>query len=84
VQAVDKDGRPDEGVQARVVFSDGNVVADVKAKTGADGIAAFELIPGSNFLGLKERGCPEEDRRLDVAPGGGVDAFRFVVTCSKE
>jgi len=80
---VDSTGRPLEGVGLEITFSNGPILDDVKAETGADGLAATELIPGRNFVTLKRRRCPKQDERADVAAGEGVDDFKFTFECSK-
>lgn len=84
LQLVDKNGHPVEGVEAQVVFSNGAVVESLKANTGSDGVAEFEVIPGSNFLSIKQRGCEDENRRMDVEQGGGVDGFQFELSCQQK
>jgi Carboxypeptidase regulatory-like domain len=84
VKVADQYGRPASGVQLQSIFSNEAVVENMKGRTGSDGVAALELIPGSNFLTLKAPGCAEEERRMDVAAGGGVDAFQFGVNCQKK
>jgi hypothetical protein len=80
----DAAGRPLAGVGIRAVYSDGEVVDDVKAETDEDGDAALEVIPGRNFVTLKRRGCPNQDERADVAEGWGVAAFAFTFQCAKK
>ena len=80
---VDSAGHPLEGVGLDITFSNGPILDDVKAETGADGLAAAELIPGRNFVTLKRRKCPKQEERADVAAGEGVDDFKFTFECSK-
>lgn len=84
VQVVEEDGRPAADAALGNVFSNGAVVENVKAKTGADGVASLNLMPGSNFLTIRARGCTEEERRMDVSSGAGVDGFRFQISCHKK
>ena len=63
--------------------SSGTVLDNVKGRTADDGIALFELLPGRNYLSLRRKGCPKQDERIDVEPGGGIDGFKLVLTCAK-
>lgn len=84
VRIDDSQGHPESRVKLQSTFSNGSVVENIKAQTPSDGVAELEVIPGSNFLTLEKKGCPKEDRRMNVASGGGVDAFRFTLACSKK
>ena len=77
------DGQPLRDVSLDVAWSSGTVLDKVKGKVAEDGTAALELIPGRNYITLRRRGCPKQDERVDVAPGGGIDGFKFVFTCAK-
>ncbi len=83
-RVTDSAGRPLDKVSLQVVWSSGTVLDNVKGETLEDGIVALELIPGRNFATLKQRGCPKEDQRVDVASGGGIDAFKLTSECAKE
>ena len=84
LRVFDPGGQPVGGVELDAVFSNGDVVDDVKSTTGDDGMAAMELLPGRSSLSLKRRGCAERVDRADVAPGVGVDSFKFVFDCAKK
>ena len=71
-------------VGLEVVFSNGDLVDNVKGETGSDGVASLELIPGRNFVTLKHRGCPRQDERADVSPGGGIEGFAYTFQCAKK
>ncbi len=64
-----------------IVFSTGRVIENLKGVTGSDGRAAVELIPGRNFATLRRKGCLRQDHRIDVEPGGVVDAFKLAIEC---
>ncbi len=80
----DSAGRPLEKVSMEAIWSNGTILENVKAETGADGMAAVELIPGRTFVTLKRRGCPKQEERADVATGGGVDGFKMIFECAKK
>jgi hypothetical protein len=81
---MDSSGRPLSRVSLEVIWSSGAVLDKVRGETAEDGTVALELIPGRNFATLKRRGCPKEDQRVDVASGGGIDAFKLTSECAKE
>ena len=84
IRVFDANHQPLAGIDLDAIFSNGQVIDDVKAVTGDDGMAVMELLPGHNSFSLKRRGCAEQPERADVAPGGGVDAFRFTFVCAKK
>jgi hypothetical protein len=77
-------GEPMDRVVLEVTWANGDLVDNVKGETGGDGTVALGLIPGRNFLTLKHHGCPKQDERADVAPGGGIAAFEFTFDCTKK
>jgi Carboxypeptidase regulatory-like domain len=81
IRVTEAGGGPAAGVELALVWSSGTVLDEVKAETAADGTAAPELIPGRNYVTLKRRGCPKEERRLDVADGSGIDDFQLTLEC---
>ncbi len=81
----DNSGRPLSNVEIEAVWSNGPIMDNVKGKTGDDGIAVLNLIPGRNYVTLKRHGCPKQDERSDVAPGAeGIDGFKMVFDCAKK
>ncbi len=84
VRVFDHGGQPLGGIQLDATFSNGDVIDDVKATTSDDGTAAMELLPGRSSVSLKQHGCADQVERADVAPGGGVDNFKFVFDCTKK
>jgi hypothetical protein len=84
MRVFDAGRQPLGGVVLDAIFSDGQVIDDLKAVTSADGTVAMELIPGRITLSLKQHGCQEQAERADVSPGMGVDSFRYVLDCVKK
>jgi hypothetical protein len=84
VRVFDAGREPLGGVELDAIFSNGQVIDDVKANTSDDGTAAMELIPGRNSFSLKQRGCQEQGERADVTAGVGVDGFRYILDCVKK
>jgi hypothetical protein len=80
----DSVGRPLNGVGIDVTWSNGPILDNVKGATGDDGAIVLDLIPGRNFVTFKRRGCPKQEERADVAAGGGIDGFKFILECGKK
>ena len=83
-RVTDNAGAPLDRVGIEATFSNGELLENVKGETGTDGMVAIALIPGRNFISLKRKGCPKQDERADVAPGGGIGAFEFTFDCAKK
>jgi hypothetical protein len=83
-RVTDNAGTPMDRVSVQVTWANGDLVDNVKGETGGDGTVALELIPGRNFLTLKHHGCPNQDERADVPPGGGIAAFEYTFDCAKK
>lgn len=79
---VDSKGHPLAKVRIAILFSAENVVENLKAQTGDAGFAAISLIPGTIYVTLRRGGCKKEERRAGVAPGPGVDGFKFTYDCA--
>ena len=79
---VDSKGHPLAKARVEVLYSGENVVENLKAQTGDGGFAAISLIPGTIYVTLRTAGCKKEDRRTGVAPGPGVDGFKFTYDCA--
>jgi len=83
LRVFDPGGKPLAGIEIEAVFSNGDVLDDVKGTTDDEGFAAMELLPGRSSVSLKRHGCGEQNDRADVASGGGVDVFKYVFNCAK-
>jgi hypothetical protein len=81
LRVVNGAGNPAAGVALESTWSSGTVLDSVKGETTDDGTLALNLIPGRNYLTLRQRGCPKQEQRVDVRPGGGIDDFRVVLEC---
>jgi hypothetical protein len=84
LRVFDSGGKPVGGIELDATYSNGQVLDDVKATTENDGTAVMELLPGRSSLSLNRHGCVEQVERADVAPGVGVDNFKFVFECQKK
>lgn len=84
IRVIDRTGPPLQGANLDITWSSGAVLDDVRARTDANGLAAVRLIPGSNYVSIKRKGCPEQDERADVAEGAGIDGFIFTSSCRKK
>jgi Carboxypeptidase regulatory-like domain len=83
-RVVDGSGQALAGVALDIVQSTGNVMEKAKTETNAEGYAAIDLMSGQNFVTLRKHGCHPEERRADVAAGGGIDGFKFEYDCSRK
>jgi len=84
LRVFDADHKPLGGIDIDVIFSNGDILEDVKATSGDDGMAALELLPGRSSISLNRHGCAEQVERVDVDPGVGVDSSKFTFTCEKK
>jgi hypothetical protein len=84
LRVFDPAGKPLGGIVVDATYSNGQVLDDVKATTSEDGTAVMELVPGRSSVSLNRHGCAEQVERADVAPGVGVDSFKFVFDCVKK
>jgi Carboxypeptidase regulatory-like domain len=75
-------GQPLQGVALEALWSSGTVAETVKGETAQDGTAPLELIPGRNYVTLKRHGCRDEERRVDVAAGDGIDGVSLQFDCN--
>jgi hypothetical protein len=83
-RVTDNAGTPMDRIDIDVTYANGDLVDNVKGQTGKDGMVALTIIPGRNFVTLKRHGCPKQDERADVVPGGGIAAFQFAFSCAKK
>jgi hypothetical protein len=84
IKVFDAGRQPLGGVAIDAIYSNGQVIDDIKAVTSDDGTVAMELLPGRISLSLKQHGCQEQAERADVSAGVGVDGFRYMVDCVKK
>jgi hypothetical protein len=84
LRVVDSNQHPIVGVGVEAILTQGPLIDDLKAVTDVDGTAPMELIPGRNAISLKLHGCEEQVERADVAPGAGVDGYKYVYDCAKK
>ena len=83
-RVTDNAGAPLDRVSIETTWANGSLVDNVKGETGQNGTVALALIPGRSFVTLKRHGCPKQDERADLAPGGGIGAFQFAFGCAKK
>ena len=84
LRVTDPKGVPLGKVRCEIVWTNGAVIENVKGETADDGLISLELIPGPNFLTLRQRGCPTQDQRLVVPQEGGIDGFSLQLECEKK
>ena len=83
-RVLDPQDKPVGAVALDDTWSTGTVSDKVRGRTNEDGSATLDLIPGRNFVTLARKGCAKQDERADVAPGVGIDGFKFVLECGKK
>jgi hypothetical protein len=84
IRVFDPGGQPVSGIELEGIYSNGQVLDDVKATTGDDGTAAMELLPGRSSFSMNRRGCAQQVERADVTTGVGVENSKFVFDCVKK
>jgi hypothetical protein len=84
IRVFDPGGQPVSGIELEGIYSNGDVIDDVKATSGDDGTAAMELLPGRSSFSMNRRGCAQQAERADVTTGVGVEDFKFVFDCVKK
>ena len=70
LRVFDAGGQPVGGIELDAIFSNGDMIEDVKATSGDDGTAVMELLPGRGSFSLKRHGCASRWEHIDVAPAG--------------
>jgi hypothetical protein len=80
----DPKGVPLGKVRCEIVWANGVVLENVKGDTADDGLLNFALLPGSNFLTLRRRGCPKQEYRLVVPQGDGIEGFKLQLECETQ
>jgi hypothetical protein len=81
LRVTDNQNHPQGNVMLKLLSAQQPVVDSVQARTDEEGLTAVELIPGSIFVTLERRGCKEEDQRIEVAQGSGVDGASLEYDC---
>jgi len=81
LRVVNEAGHPAVGVTLESTWSSGTVLDNVKGETSDDGTLTLNLIPGRNYLTLRQRGCQKQEQRVEIRPGGGIEDFRLVLEC---
>ncbi|MGH9454200.1 MAG: carboxypeptidase-like regulatory domain-containing protein, partial [Terriglobia bacterium] len=83
-QVTDSAGRAVDGATLDVTWSNGPVMEDLKARTNTAGIAVMEVLPGSNYVSISQKGCREQDVRSDVTEDMGVGGFNLTFDCERK
>jgi hypothetical protein len=79
----DNAANPVAGAELAILWSNGPVMQTLKTETNEDGLAEINLIPGSNYVTIRKRGCPKQDEMANVAAGPGIDGFVMTFSCAK-
>lgn len=78
----DRAGTPLDKVRMEIVWTSGTVLEKIKERVADDGLVALQLIPGRSYITLRRRGCPKEERRVDLPAGQGIDGFKLTYDCA--
>lgn len=70
-------------VAVEALYTSGTVAENVKGETDSDGTVALDLIPGHNYVTLKHHKCANQDVRVDVAEGDGIDGSILQYDCAE-
>jgi hypothetical protein len=82
LRVTNSQGQALAGVALDALWSSGDVADNVKGETTDDGTAALDLIPGRNYVTLKRRKCKNQESRVDVADGDGIDGLSLQFDCA--
>jgi hypothetical protein len=77
-------GRPVAQATLEITWSNGPVMDKIRGEVSDDGMVALGLIPGRNFVTVKKHRCANEEQRVDVAEGPGIDDFGLVLECARK
>jgi hypothetical protein len=78
----DDTGTPVGGAELAILWSNGPIMETLKTETNDGGLAQINLIPGSNYVTIRKRGCPKQDEMANVAAGPGMDGFVMTFHCA--
>jgi Carboxypeptidase regulatory-like domain len=78
----DDTGNPVGGAELAILWSNGPIMETLKTETNDGGLAEINLIPGSNYVTIRKRGCPKQDEMANVAAGPGMDGFVMTFHCA--
>jgi hypothetical protein len=84
LRVVSRSGGPLGGVQVESLFDNERVVEKLQGRTAQDGAVGLALIPGRNIITLRQRGCRDEERLIEVPEHRGVSAFEIKFHCRKK
>ncbi|MGH9375721.1 MAG: hypothetical protein ACRD1J_06095, partial [Terriglobia bacterium] len=77
----DSAGNPVPDAELEILWDDGTVLSNVKAKANDEGLAAVNLIPGNNYVTTSKHGCEKKDSVANVPDGDGVTVFPLTIDC---
>ncbi len=83
LRVTDSEGRPLSDTELAILWTSGTVMQNLKIRTGEDGLAETGLIPGSNYITLRHRGCRKTDQAIDVPSGSGIAGFNLTMPCKE-
>ncbi|HUY15175.1 MAG TPA: carboxypeptidase-like regulatory domain-containing protein [Terriglobia bacterium] len=83
-RVTDSANQPVDGALLDDTWSDGPVMEDLKGRTGAAGVVVMDVLPGSNYVSVKKKGCRSKDERSQVSSDIGVDGFNLIFDCERK
>ncbi len=83
-RVTDSSGKPVDGALLDDTWSDGPVLEDLKGRTDSNGVVVMDVLPGSNYLSIKKKGCRNKDVRSEVSQDIGVDGFQLNFDCERK
>src|SRR5487761_26124 len=79
----DSAGNPEPDADLEILWDDGTVLSNVKAKANNDGLAEIDLIPGSNYVTIRKHGCQKKESVANVPDGNGIAVFPLTIDCKE-
>ena len=80
-RVTDLAGHPVAHAALKLLWSNGDVLQNLKAETDEKGLALLSLIPGTNYVTLTGSHCRKKNRTAKVAHGPVIDGFAFTLSC---
>lgn len=77
----DTAGNPEPDAQLEILWDDGTVLSNVKVKANNEGLAEIDLIPGTNYVTIRQHGCQKKDSVANVPDGSGIAVFPLTIKC---
>ena len=80
-RVTDSAGNPEPDAALEILWDDGTVLSNIKAKANDEGLAEVDLIPGNNYVTIRKHGCQKKDSVANVPDGNGIAVFPLTIDC---